>query len=91
MASEITITERNYRESVLGRVLQLKVFAPGYRRLYWTEVWEAFTAAYPGKWAVQVFPPADQLVDGKNVYILWVCDKAPEGLSIKAMGIGEGA
>lgn len=81
--SDLVITERGTRESVIGRVLQIKVFAPGYRPLSWREVWEAFSAQYPGRWAVQVFPPADQLVDGKHCYHLWVCDEAPWGLSIR--------
>jgi hypothetical protein len=33
---------------------------------------------------VQCFPPADQLVDGKSVYHLFVCDVQPEGLNIRA-------
>ena len=83
MAAKLTITERGHRESCLGKVLELKVFASGYRRLFWSEVWEAFTEAYPGKWAVQVFPPAGQLVDGKAVYILFVLEGAPEGLNLR--------
>jgi hypothetical protein len=79
----IEITERGYRDSVLGRVLQLKVFTKDYRQLAWSEVWETFIAAYPGRWAVQCFPPADQLVDGKNVYHLFVCDQPPQGLNIR--------
>lgn len=77
------MTERGYRESVLGRVLQLKVFAPGYPVLTWRQVWEAFAAAYPGRWAVQVFPPADALVDQKNVYHLFVCEGEPAGLNLR--------
>jgi hypothetical protein len=46
-------------------------------------VWERFAAAYPGQWAVQMFPPADQLVDGKAVYHLFVCDEPPAGLNIR--------
>ena len=80
--TKVEITERGYRESCLGPVLQIKVFALDYRPLFWTEVWEAFARLYPGKWAVQVFPPVDQLVDGKAVYHLFVCEKAPEGLNI---------
>ena len=83
MTSRLTITERGYRDSVLGRVLQIKIFEPGYRPLSWREVWECFAAAYPGKWAVQCFPPAGELVDGKAVYHLFVCDEAPRGLNIR--------
>jgi hypothetical protein len=79
----VQITERGRRDSCLGPVLQLKIHAPDYTPLSWTEVWEAFSAAYPGKWAVQCFPPADQLVDGKAVYHLWVCDVPPWGLNIR--------
>jgi hypothetical protein len=64
-------------------VLQIKVFAPGYRALSWREVWDAFTVAYPGRWAVQCFPPADQGIDGKAVYHLFVCDETPWGLNLR--------
>lgn len=79
----IEITERGYRESSLGRVLQIKVFTKDYRPLGWREVWEKFAKSYPGRWAVQCFPPADKLVDGKAVYHLFVCDTPPTGLDIK--------
>lgn len=83
MINPVCITERGVRETCLGVVLQIKVFTEGYRRLGWEEIWEAFTSAYPGKWAVQVFPPAEQLVNGKNVYHLWVCETAPWGLNLR--------
>lgn len=83
MAEDLVITERGRRESCLGPVLQIKVFAPGYRPLSWSEVWQKFTSTYPGRWAVQCFPPAGELIDGKPVYHLFVCDEAPSGLSIK--------
>lgn len=82
-AGDLIVTERGNRDSSLGRVLQLKIFRPGYTPLTWGEVWKRFSEAYPGKWAVQVFPPADQLVDGKDVYHLFVCDVAPAGLNIR--------
>lgn len=83
MSAQVVVTERGYRDSCLGRVLQLKVFAPGYRPLGWREAWEAFAAAYPGRWAVQVFPPADRLVDGKAVYHLWVVAGGLDGLDLR--------
>ena len=81
--SDIKITERGYRDSVLGSVLQIKVFTTDYRPLLWGEVWDRFSAAYPGKWAVQCFPPAEELVDGKAVYHLFVCEQPPQGLNIR--------
>lgn len=80
----IQITERGERESCLGRVLQIKVFTADYRALPWREVWDAFAARYPGKWAVQIFPPEAALVDGKNVYHLWVMDREPQGLNLRS-------
>lgn len=81
--TEATVTERGYRETCLGRALQIKVFAPDYQVLTWREVWEAFAAAYPGQWAVQVFPPAALLVDSKNVYHLWVLPDEPTGMNLR--------
>lgn len=82
---DVAVVERGYRDSCLGRVLQLKVSAAGYRPLSWREAWEAFAAAYPGRWAVQCFPPAGELVDGKAVYHLFVLEpgRTPEGLNIR--------
>lgn len=81
----LVITERGRRESCLGSVLQLKVFAPSYRPLFWSEVWRKFSETYPGRWAVQCFPPAEDLVDAKAVYHLFVLDEgqAPAGLDIR--------
>lgn len=81
--SDLIITERGYRESCLGSVLQIKVFALGYRPLNWREVWEAFALAYPGRWAVQCFPPAPELIDGKAVYHLFVLESEPMGLNLR--------
>lgn len=78
----ICVTERGQRDSVLGQVLQIKVYATDYRLLSWRDVWDAFTTAYPGRWAVQVFPPVGQLVDAKAVYHLFVCDE-PRGLNLR--------
>ena len=83
MGGAVIVRERGYRESCLGRVLQLKVFRQGYVPMSWREVWDAFSERYPGRWAVQCFPPADQLVDGKAVYHLFVLGGEPVGLNIR--------
>lgn len=83
MGGAVVVTERGFRDSCLGRVLQLKIHDAAYRPLSWREVWDAFALRYPGRWAVQCFPPADELVDGKPVYHLFVCDVPPEGLNIR--------
>ncbi len=79
----VTVTERGYRDSCLGRVLQVKVWAPGYPLLSWRQVYDAFSEHYPGKWAVQFFPPSCELVDSKAVYHLWVLDVEPWGLNLR--------
>ena len=79
----ITITDRGERDSCLGPVTQLKVFSDDYRPLTWSEIWQAFTEQYPGQWAVQVFPPADRLVNGKNVYHLFMLPGKPYGLDLR--------
>jgi hypothetical protein len=82
---DLVVTERGHRDSCLGRVLQLKICAPGYRPLSWDEVHAAFVKAYPGQWAVQVFPPTDKVLNGKAVYHLWALEPGivPEGLNLR--------
>ncbi len=82
--SDLVLEARDeLRVSSIGLVRQIKIFAPGYPVLTWREVWERFSEAYPGQWAVQMFPPADQLVDGKCVYHLFVCETPPTGLNLR--------
>ena len=71
------------RDTDLGPVTQIEIYEPGYRVLAWREVWEKFAETYPGRWAVQVFPPAGALVDGKAVYHLWVFDREPRGMNLR--------
>ena len=78
----LQITDRGTKDTCLGPARQLKIFAADMRPLSWREVWDAFAEAYPGRWAVQVFPPADRLIDSKNVYHLWVLDREPAGLNL---------
>lgn len=79
----VTLRAIDTRDSPLGPVLYVKIHAEGYRLMSWSEVWDTFSTAYPGRWAVGMYPPADQLVDGKNVYHLFVCEHEPDGLNIR--------
>jgi hypothetical protein len=81
--SAITITERGTKDTCLGSALQLKICTADYRPLSWREVWDAFSSAYPGRWAVQIFPPADRLIDQKCVYHLWVLESEPRGMDLR--------
>ena len=80
---KVIVQERNRRSTPLGSALQIKVFASDFRRLGWSEVWEAFAEKYPGQWALECYPPRNELVDGKNVYHLFVLDVEPQGLNIR--------
>ena len=72
------------RQSLMGPVEQIEIYEPGYRVLSWREVWEKFAETYPGRWAVQCFPPAGALVDGKAVYHLWVLPSGVDpGLNLR--------
>lgn len=55
-----------------GRVTQVKVYTSDYQQLSWREVWDALAEVYPDQWAVELFPPARDLVDEANVYHLWL-------------------
>jgi len=79
----VLIKERGLRDSSFGEVLQLKVWADGYPDLRWEQIQEAFSAAYPGRYAVQLFPPASRVVNGKAVYHLWVLPEAPRGVDLR--------
>ena len=79
----LKITERGTRQTALGPALQLKIFDTEYRPLLWREVWDAFSGAYPNRWAVQVFPPADRLLDAKAVNHLFVLDCEPTGMDLR--------
>jgi len=80
---KVEIREIDVRETALGDALYIKMHAEGFPELSWGQCWEAFAEAYPGKWAVSMFPPADQLVDGKCMYHLFVLDGEPRGLNIR--------
>ncbi len=54
----------------------LKIYTPDYQPLSWEQVWQAFVAVYPERWAIEFFPPAEELVNDVRVYHLWLL---PEG------------
>ncbi len=76
------VQEMGERGTALGVALYIKIRTEDYRVLTWSEVWETFADRYPGKWAIQVFPPAERLVDDVNLYHLFVLEDPPAGLDI---------
>lgn len=77
-----SIKEVGTRQTILGPVKYIQIHTNSYRRLTWSEVWAVFSDMYPKKWAVQFFPPEDQLVDQTNIYHLFVLEDDPLGFSI---------
>ena len=49
---------------------------PDYQPLSWSQVWQAFAAVYPKRWAIELYPPVEDLVNDAHVYHLWLL---PEG------------
>lgn len=76
------VQERGHRDTSLGQALYIRIFTPCYRQLSWSEVWSTFNDRYPGKFAVQIFPPEDELVDEQNIYHLFVLEDRPRGFSV---------
>lgn len=70
------------RTTSIGSMTRLRIYTNDYRQLSWEEVWEAFTAIYPNRWAVQFFPPAQKLVNDTNIYHLFMLDEVPYGVEI---------
>ena len=54
----------------------LKIYTPDYQPLSWSQVWQAFAAVYPKRWAIELYPPVEDLVNDAHVYHLWLL---PEG------------
>jgi hypothetical protein len=82
MIHDVHIQEMGHVWTDMGQAIYIKVRTDNYRQLAWSEVCEAFNRNYPGQWAVQFFPPADQVVDDTNIYHLYVLEHAPAGVNI---------
>ena len=79
----VKIVSRGLKDTLLGRVEQIKIYSPKYENLSWEEIEEVFNINYPGKWAIQIFPPQEFIVNGKSVYHLFVLNEEPFGMNIK--------
>jgi hypothetical protein len=78
------LIRRGYRRSPWGDVLRVQLGRVDGRRMGWMDIERVFSTAFPGRWALQVFPPLVSVVDKANVYHLWVLPPgvAPEPLTI---------
>lgn len=59
------------------RIHRLDMATMGYR-----ELWTVVQQLYPGKWAIQSFPPADALIDQANKYHMLVFEQEPDGFDL---------
>lgn len=75
--STSSITEVECRGTPLGLALYIRIWRPDGKKMGWKDVWKRFAEAYPGKWALQTFPPDKYLIDEANIYHLFVYDDVP--------------
>lgn len=83
VAMGASVQEMGERQTELGTALYVRIYTPNYQQLTWDHVWHVFTDRYPGRWAIQVFPPQEELVNEQNIYHLFVLDHKPQGFNIK--------
>jgi hypothetical protein len=82
LKGKVLIYEIDVRDTDLGQALYIQVWRKDDRRMGWEDVWKVFVQHYPGKWAVQMFPPVEATINMANMYHLFVLDKRPRGLTI---------
>lgn len=76
------VLECDRRPTALGEVLYVRIHRVDGAPMGFREVYDVFADAYPGCYAVQVFPPVDRLFDQVNKYHLFVLDQKPAGLDL---------
>lgn len=72
MSNVLVQTIATFHTPQWGIIAHLKVYTPDYKCLSWLQVWQAFIAVYPGRWAMELYPPAGDLVNDAHVYHLWL-------------------
>lgn len=76
------ILECDLRPTPLGTALYVRIHRDDKAVMGFRELWEVFDKYYPGKWAIQVFPPRAHLLDQANKYHLFVYDTPPQNLNL---------
>lgn len=80
---EAYVQEMGERQTAFGFALYIKVRRHDEKEMSWTDVLYVFNDRYPGQWAVQCFPPMDEVLDEANVYHLFVLEQPPLGMNIR--------
>ena len=76
------VLECERRDTRMGPALRIQIERYDGAAMGWEELWGVFVERYPGKWAVQAFPPPAALFNGANKYHLYVLDEAPVELDL---------
>lgn len=75
--------EIDIRNTSFGLLTYVKIRRHDEKPMSWPEICAVFNDRYPGRWALQCFPPADQVVDESNTYHLYVLGEEPRGMNIR--------
>ena len=78
----IEFQEMDCTRTSFGRAMYVRVRTPDYQQLTWEEIQEAYSGLYPYNWAIQFFPPADEVVNEENIYHLYVLEDRPVSVTI---------
>jgi hypothetical protein len=76
------VLECDDRDTGLGHAMYVRIHRKDMAVVGFRELWEVFDALYPSRWAVQVFPPREHLLDQANKYHLFVLDEEPVAFNL---------
>lgn len=76
------LLECDRRPTVAGEALLVSISRHDQRPMGFLEVHQVFAAHYPGRWALQAFPPQELLLNGANKYHLFVLEEPPAGMDL---------
>lgn len=73
-------------ETIWGRIIRMEIRRKDDAPIHsWREIYELKEAIHPGRYAIEIYPPRDRLIDNVHHYHLWVM---PEGF-VMPFGIHE--
>jgi hypothetical protein len=78
----VLVTEKGWVRTDLGPALRITLQRHDKAPMGFLEVYDAFEKAYPGRWALQCFPPREHLLDQANKYHLHVLDAQPKAFDL---------
>lgn len=82
VADGVYVLECDVRTTALGPALRIQMERYDDQPMSWPELHAAFARRYPGRWAVQTFPPEHRLLNGAHKYHLFVLADEPAGLDL---------